>query len=66
LTGSPPASLTHFVVRTCCHCELVFLAGCIISSDGETDCSNTEREEISTAHLSQPGINRLMSVGCAG
>lgn len=45
LTGRPPESLTQFVARTCCHCEFVFLARCVISSDGETDCRYTRGRE---------------------
>lgn len=41
VTGSPPASLTQFVMRTCYHCRLAFLASCVICSDGKTDCSQT-------------------------
>lgn len=64
MTGSPPASLTQFVMRTCYHCRLAFLASCVICSDGKTDCSQTRGgERISTAHLSQLQTNTGKTVG---
>lgn len=66
LTGSPPASLTLFVVRTCSHCDVLFWAHCAISSDGGEWLQLRKGAEISTAHLSQLQINRWNTVGITG